>query len=215
MPLDLVHAVRRTTVLTALVAMTWSVPAASAGAQASADDRQTIRPGDVIKVAIFREPDMSLDYVVDETGSVVFAGVGEYNVLGLTKSTLEVRLLADYARRLRDPNIDVTVLRRVRIIGSVNDPGLHLVDATVTIADALAMAGGATALGDPDKVRIIRDGQEVAVDLTVDTRLGASIIRSGDQIFVPERNWVSRNSNVVATALSGSVALVIALFLRR
>ena len=136
-------------------------------------------------------------------------------MLGLTKSTLEVRLLADYARRLRDPNIDVTVLRRVRIIGSVNDPGLHLVDATVTIADALAMAGGATALGDPDKVRIIRDGQEVAVDLTVDTRLGASIIRSGDQIFVPERNWVSRNSNVVATALSGSVALVIALFLRR
>ena len=76
------------------------------------------------------------------------------------------------------------------------------------------MAGGATSLGDPDKVRIIRDGQEIAINLTVDTRLGASIIRSGDQIFVPERSWVSRNSNVVATALSGSVAIVIALFLR-
>ena len=214
MPLDLVHAAQRTTVLGAIVAMTLSLSATSAGAQTTTADSQTIRPGDVIKVAIFREPDMSLDYVVDETGSVVFAGVGEYNVLGLTKAALEVRLLADYALRLRDPNINVTVLRRVRIIGSVNDPGLHLVDATVTIADALAMAGGATSLGDPDKVRIIRDGQEIAINLTVDTRLGASIIRSGDQIFVPERSWVSRNSNVVATALSGSVAIVIALFLR-
>ena len=189
-------------------------PALPAAAQESADENQTIRPGDVIRVFIFREPDMSNDYVVDETGSVIFAGAGEYNVLGYTNATLEKRLLADYGRRLRDPNIDVTVLRRVRIIGSVNDPGLHLVDATVTIADALAMAGGATALGDPDHVRIIRDGQEVAIDLTVDMRLSALIIRSGDQIFVPERSWVSRNSNVVATALSASVALVIALFLR-
>ncbi len=214
MPLNLVHAVRRTTVLTAIVAMTWSLSEASASAQESADASQTIRPGDVIRVAIFREPDMSLDYVVDETGSVVFAGAGEYNVLGDTKATLEVRLLADYGQRLRDPNIDVTVLRRVRIIGSVNDPGLHLVDATVTIADALAMAGGATALGDPDKIQIIRDGQEIAIDISADTRLSDSIIRSGDQIFVPERSWMSRNSNVVATALSASVALVIALFIR-
>ena len=210
--LTLVHAVRRTA--TALIAMMVLSPALPTGTQEAADDHQLIRPGDVIRVSIFREPDMSNDYIVDETGSVIFAGAGEYNVLGDTNATLEARLLADYGRRLRNPNIDVTVLRRVRIIGSVTDPGLHLVDATHTIADALAMAGGATSLGDPDQVRIIRDGQEVAIDLTVDMLLSGSIIRSGDQIFVPERSWLSRNSNVVATTLSASVALVIALLIR-
>jgi polysaccharide export outer membrane protein len=189
-------------------------PAPPIGAQETDEDNQLIRPGDMIRVFIFREPEMSNDYFVDETGSVIFAGAGEYNVLGDTNATLEKRLLADYGRRLRDPNIDVTVLRRIRIIGSVNTPGLHWVDATVTIADVLAMAGGPTSLGDPDQVRIIRDGREVAIDLTVDMLLSGSIIRSGDQIFVPERSWMSRNSNVVATALSASVALVIALFLR-
>lgn len=189
-------------------------PALPSGAQETAGDAQTLRPGDVIRLSIWREDDMSGDFIVDESGSVVFPRVGEYSVLNDTPATLEARLLADYGRTLRDPNIQVIVLKRVRIIGSVNDPGLHLVDQTVTIADALAMAGGATALGDPNKIRIIRDGQEIAIDISSDTRLSGSLIRSGDQIFVPERSWMSRNSNVVATALSASVALAIALFIR-
>ena len=199
-----------------VVAVLLSIPV-PAGAQAVATDRvgeQPLRPGDVIRLFVWREPTMSGDFIIDEDGSVVFARVGEYRVLDETKSSLEVKLLRDYGQYLRDPNIDVTVLRRVPIIGAVTDPGMKLVDPTITVADALALAGGPTPLGDPDNFRIIRDGVEIEIDLSIDTRVGDSVIRSGDQIFVPERSWVSRNSNVVATALSASVALVIALFLR-
>ena len=76
------------------------------------------------------------------------------------------------------------------------------------------MAGGATTLGDQNKIRIIRDGVMVEAELSVDTRLTDSTIRSGDQIFVPERPWLSRNTGVVATGISASVALIIALFIR-
>ena len=175
---------------------------------------QTVRPGDVIRLNIWREPDMSGDFVVDEAGLVVFARVGEYSVLAETPNSLEARLIADYGRFLRDPNINVTVLRRIIVRGAVNDPGLKQVDPTITIAAALALAGGATSLGDQNKIRILRDGQEIEGDVTLDTRLADSIIRSGDQIFVPERSWISRNTGIVATSISGSIALVIALFIR-
>ena len=185
-----------------------------AQAVSSTPEAQTVRPGDVIRLNIWREPDMSGDFVVDEAGLVVFARVGEYSVLAETPNSLEARLIADYGRFLRDPNINVTVLRRIIVRGAVNDPGLKQVDPTITIAAALALAGGATSLGDQNKIRILRDGQEIEGDVTLNTRLADSIIRSGDQIFVPERSWISRNTGIVATSISGSIALVIALFIR-
>lgn len=157
---------------------------------------------------------MSGEFVVDEAGTVVFPRVGEYSVLGDTPESLTSRLQEDFRQYLRNPSIEVTVLRRVRVIGAVNNPGLFQLDPTVTIADALARAGGATALGDPDKIRIIRGGQEIAVDVTSETPIAESPIRSGDQLYVPERSWISRNSGVVAATITGAVSLVIALLVR-
>jgi polysaccharide export outer membrane protein len=186
-------------------------------AQAPTDsirDAQYLNPGDVIRLRIWREPDMSGEYSVDESGIVIFPRLGEYQVLEDTPETLRARLLADYQRYLRNPSIEITILRRVRIIGAVNSPGLHLVGPTLSVADALALAGGPTSIGDPDRIRIFRDGTQVAVDITQNTLIGDSPIRSGDQIFVPERGWVSRNAGVVAATISASVSLVIALFIR-
>lgn len=157
---------------------------------------------------------MSGEFPVDEAGTVVFPRVGEYRVLDDTPETLAARLAADYRQYLVNPSIEVTVLRRVRIIGAVNNPGLFPVDPTVTVADALALAGGATLNGDPNNIRIIRDGQEIAINIRSNTRIADSPIRSGDQIYVPERSWVSRNAPVVAAAITGTISLVIALFIR-
>ena len=165
-------------------------------------------------MSIWREEERSGDYIVDEAGSVVFPRVGEYSVLQETPPSLQAKLLASYGRYLRDPNIDVIVLRRIIVRGAVNEPGLKMADPTITIADALALAGGATSLGDQNKIQIFRDGLVILGDISVDTRLADSIIRSGDQIFVPERGWVRRNTGLVATAASLSVTLLIALFIR-
>lgn len=200
--------------LTAFLSL--AVPAGAQGQEqpVAAAQTQTLRPGDIVRLRIWREPDMSGEFTVDEAGMVVFPRVGEYQVLDDTPETLAARLVADYRQYLVNPSIEVTVLRRVRIIGAVNNPGLFPVDPTVTVADALALAGGATLNGDPDKIRIIRDGVEIAVDIRANTRIADSPIRSGDQIYVPERSWVARNSGVVAAAITGTVSLIIALFIR-
>ncbi len=181
---------------------------------AAAIRAQHLRPGDVIRLQIWREPLMSGEFLVDEAGIVVFPRIGEYRVLDETPESLEAKLLAAYRKYLRNPSIDVTVLRRIRIMGAVKSPGLYPVDPTVTVADAIALAGGATPIGDPTKVQIIRNDEVVTTELNQNTRLADSPIQSGDQLFVPERSWVARNSNVVAATIAGLMSLVIALFIR-
>ncbi|HSG08669.1 MAG TPA: polysaccharide biosynthesis/export family protein [Longimicrobiales bacterium] len=198
------------------LALACLAPAVSAQAPEaqSRSSATTLKPGDIVRLRIWREPDMSGEFTVDEAGMVVFPRVGEYRVLDDTPESLSARLQADYRQYLVNPSIEVTVLRRVRIVGAVNNPGLFPVDPTVTVGDALALAGGPTLNGDPDKVRIIRNGQEIAVNIRANTRLTDSAIQSGDQLYVPERSWISRNSNVVATSIAASVSLIIALFIR-
>ena len=206
----------RNSVFLLTLALACLAPAASAQTPEaqSRSSATTLKPGDIVRLRIWREPDMSGEFTVDEAGMVVFPRVGEYRVLDDTPETLSARLQADYRQYLVNPSIEVTVLRRVRIVGAVNNPGLFPVDPTVTVGDALALAGGPTLNGDPDKVRIIRNGQEIAVDVRANTRLTDSAIQSGDQLYVPERSWISRNSNVVATSIAASVSLIIALFIR-
>lgn len=209
-PLHLHSLIRAAVILPLLFGGATESPVAAQQVGAEVSEHQLLRPGDVIRVRIWREPDMSGEFPVDALGLLVLPRVGEYRVLHETAESLRSRLLTDYQRYLRNPSIEITVLRRVRITGAVNDPGLHLVDPTYTVADALALAGGATPIGNPNKIRIIRDGEQLAVDVRQNTLIIESPIRSGDQIYVPERSWVSRNAGVVAAVITGTVSLIIA-----
>lgn len=176
--------------------------------------RNYLRPGDVIRLNIWREPEMSRDVQVDEAGMAVFPRLGTMSVTGETPESLEAKLLLGYRRFLRNPSMDIIVLRRVRITGAVQTPGLYPVDPTISIADALAMAGGATARGNQKEIRILRNGEELRTVVTEGTVIAESLIQSGDVIFVPERNWVSRNAGVVAASIGAIASLTIALFIR-
>ncbi len=174
-----------------------------------------LRPGDVIRLRVWREPDLSGDFAVDETGVVTFPKIGQFNALEYTPQALKQKMLESYAQYLRNPSIEVTMLRRINILGAVQKPGLYPVDATMTVADALAVAGGATPNGDPHHVDLVRNGVRIQERISSDVNLAATPLRSGDQLFVPERSFVVRNSGLVATAISVSASLIIALFIRR
>ncbi len=166
-------------------------------------------PGDAIRLAFWREPELNGDYQIDESGQVILPIVGSRSVTGMAPSELMDGLLADYARELASPDVAITLLRRVRILGAVSNPGLYLVDPTMTLADALALAGGTTREGKLTGIRVMRDGTEVHQNLASGVRL-AEGIRSGDQILVPERSWLSRHSTVVVGGLISATALILA-----
>ena len=169
------------------------------------------RPGDVVRVRIWREPDLSGDFAIEETGIVVLPRIGPVFAAAETAESLRAKVTAEYEEFLPHSSISVTLLRRVQILGAVRNPGLYPVDPTMTLSDALALAGGSTAQGKAQAVELIRGGERIATRLNVHTTIANSPLRSGDQIYVPERSWISRNAGVVSAALTATVSVVIAL----
>jgi protein involved in polysaccharide export with SLBB domain len=173
-----------------------------------------LKPGDVVRLKIWREPDLSGDFVVDEREHVVFAKIGSVAVAGITTDSLKRMLVRNYSAYLRDPAIDVVLLRRVNILGAVRNPGLYQIDMTMTIADAMSMAGGASEDGRPDRAELRRGGERLTVDLSAHTRLAETPLQSGDQLYFPQRSWISRNPAIVAGTLTALTGIVVTILTR-
>ena len=160
----------------------------------------TIGPGDVLRLRIWREPDMSGDYSVDEKGLVTLPRVGQIDVVSIPGDSLQSVLTERYRVYLNNPSIELTLLRRVSITGAVKVPGVYPLDPTLTITDAIALAGGPAADGKRDRVEIRRAGKIIPADLRSDMPIAASPIQSGDQLYVPYKTWLARNTWLVSAA---------------
>jgi protein involved in polysaccharide export with SLBB domain len=168
-----------------------------------------LAPGDAIQLAFWREPQLGGDFPVDESGTVVLPLLGVRTVTQRSPAELKRTLLAEYAQQVRNQEVRITLLRRVRILGAVKNPGLYRVDPTMTVVDALALAGGATDQGKLKGIQIYRNGQRVDSHLDLNAEL-LQQVRSGDQIVVPQRSWFSRNGGYVVAAGISAVGIIIA-----
>jgi polysaccharide biosynthesis/export protein len=166
-----------------------------------------LQPGDLIRLKIWREPDLSGDYRVDENGVAIFPKIGPLPVSQLSTDSLKSLLVSSYNAYLQNPAVEVTFLRRINVLGEVKSPGLYDVDPTMTVADVVAMAGGVTPDGNSKKIELLRRGQPGSAQIKPHSRLADSSLRSGDQLRVPQRSWLSRNGTVVAASVT-AVALI-------
>jgi polysaccharide export outer membrane protein len=198
--------------LVVTICLTAGLPVTGA-AQERSEPQVILVPGDAVRLKIWREPDLSGDVQVNEDGEAVFPRLGHVRVADIGMDSLETLLVARYAVFLKDPVIDITPLRRISILGAVKNPGLYPIDPTVKLGDAIALAGGATPVGDQNKIQLMRGGKKIDIKLSRDLTVMQSPVRSGDQLFVPERSWISRNPGIVAAAITAS-AVIAATLLR-
>ncbi len=204
---------RRSVTLCLLVLMGCASAAPPPFEPGAAMPEQNLRPGDVVKVQVWREEDLSGEFMVDPSGQVVLPRVGKWDVRHETEASLEARLTEALREDLRNPTVDVVVLRRIQILGAVGRPGLYPLDSTMTLGDALAEAGGISTAGKQNVMEIVRAGERFRIEMDADRRLAELPLRSGDVLYVPERNWFLRNYGVVLTVLTsaaGVAAVVIA-----
>lgn len=164
-----------------------------------------MRAGDILRMKIYREPELSGDYQVNELGAVILPRLGEVRVSEWPVDSLRPRLTRSFAEYLREPTIEVTVLRRIAVTGAVLRPNLYPVDPTMTVLDALALAGGAAPDGVRDRVELRRGDQRLVAQLNQQSMVADLRLQSGDQLYVPQRSWLSRNTWLVST-LIGAVA---------
>jgi polysaccharide export outer membrane protein len=156
-------------------------------------------PGDTIKIAVYQNPDMTIETRISEVGSVTFPLLGPVEVGGLTPAQAEVRIATLLKSGGFVPRAQVTILvtqfrsRQVSVLGQVNHPGRYAIEEpTVRVTDVLAIAGGIASTG-AETVTVMRAGeggeQRIEVDLLglFDGPGQAKNIElgNGDTVFVP------------------------------
>jgi len=154
--------------------------------------------GDVVRITIFQQQDMTTETRVAETGTITFPLIGPVEVGGGTAKQAEDRIarLLKSKGFVKDPQVNVTVLQfnsqLVSVLGHVNRPGrFPLQEGTYYLTDALALAGGIAADG-ADTVTLVRQRGGKTVTLEVDLpglfkSNGALVnpeVVGGDSIFV-------------------------------
>ncbi|MBX2810169.1 MAG: SLBB domain-containing protein [Myxococcales bacterium] len=152
----------------------------------------TPKSGDAIEVRFSREPDRGGTFQIDDTGEVPLPFLGRLQILELNTGELRALLTRRYEEQLPNQTVYVRVLRKVRVLGAVTEPGVYFVDDTTNLADAIARAGGVRPDGNLTAVRIRREGREVTTNIKV-AAMSVPKLESGDQIFVPRRTWLARN----------------------
>lgn len=179
----------------------------SPGGEVRAGVKDALAAGDAIRLSSWREPQIAGVYTVDEAGMVSLPMIGPRKATEVPAPEFKRQLEAEYAKQLRNQEVQITTLRRVRVLGAVKSPGIYHVDPTMNLADAIALAGGATYDGKLKGVRILRGDKEIRFDLTSRAPLE---VRSGDQIMVPQRSWLARNGVMLAAATISAVGILLA-----
>ena len=171
-----------------------------------------LMPGDILRVAVWRELDISGDFQVDQDGTLVLPLLGKLLVTDRAWNIVKDDLMQDYLRDLRNPSIELTPFRNVYVLGEVNLPGRYNVHPTDdNLAGAVSLASGVTPDGDVTNMRIVRDGVIILDGIAGEQRLAELGIRSGDQLFIGRRGWLDRNSTFIASAILSLSGIVVAI----
>jgi polysaccharide export outer membrane protein len=172
--------------------------AASAVAAAQAPD-YNLGPGDVVRITVFQNPDLTTETRVSETGTITFPLIGSVAAGGRSASQVEAMI----TQRLRDggfvnrPQVNATVLQfksiQVSVLGQVNRPGKYPLEQTQNrLTEVLALAGGVTNLG-ADVVTLVtsENGKETKIEIDVPELIRSVdkakdvMLKNGDVIYVP------------------------------
>ncbi len=122
------------------------------------------------------------------------------------------RFLTQYAN---EPQVLLEPLLRVSVAGEVREPRLYSLVPETTVAQAVAQAGGPTADGRLNHVRIIRGKQVITADLTrPDGQWVQAWVQSGDQIFVTRRSSLFRDVVGPLASLAAAAAAIVTLATR-
>ncbi|MGD9810708.1 MAG: polysaccharide biosynthesis/export family protein [Sphingobium sp.] len=149
----------------------------------------TLEPGDQIGITTFNEAGLSKQLTLEPDGTIDMPLIGRMPASGRTVQQLALEIEAALAKGyIRDPkvSIELTTKRPYYILGEVRNPGEYPTTPGMTVLNAIAKAGGFTAIANRKKVFIRRKGanSEEETKLTVSTPvLPGDTVRIGERYF--------------------------------
>lgn len=176
---------------------------------------QGIGPGDVVRMAVRDEPALSGDFPVGEDGSVLLPLIGLIRVENRPFEEVRREIGSALSRELVDPEIQVTPLVRISVLGEVRRPGLFPVDPTQNVGEVLATAGGFTPLADRDDVSLVRRDRVVPLDYDPNAPELRIPLRSGDRVVVGKKGWFEEHLAIFVSAAASVAASAATAFIVR
>lgn len=154
--------------------------------------------GDVVRINVYQNPDLTLESRVSESGVISYPLLGTIRIGGLGVSAAE-RLIADGLRKgnfVKQPQVSLVLLQvrgnQVSVLGQVNRPGRYPLEVADTrLTDLLAAAGGvATTGGEVLVITGARNGKPFRTELDLSSLFAPEgrgqdlVLQNGDVIWV-------------------------------
>ena len=155
---------------------------------------------DLVNIKVFQEDDLQTTERVARDGTITFPFIGAVSLAGRTLQESAELLQARLREYLVHPQITVRVVeyskRRFTVLGQVSKPGNYELpdDSTLTLLEAIGMAGGYTRIANPSKITVKRQGSRGedslfrldAARMAKDKDSPRFEVQSGDTIMVGE-----------------------------
>ena len=140
----------------------------------SADNDYLMGTGDVLRITVYGQPDLTTEVRVGESGNITFPLIGEIKLAGRSPAQGETEISQRLSKGgfILKPFVSLNVVQyrsqQISVLGRVNRPGKFTLEKISRMTDALALAGGIIIDG-ADTVTLVRtrDGKLEYSDIDV------------------------------------------------
>jgi polysaccharide export outer membrane protein len=166
-------------------------------ADAARNDPRTrpyvIGVSDVVRVTVWRDPNLSTDAAVRPDGTITLPLVGEIVAAGRTVVELQGDIGEHLSAFAKDAVVTIAVVEvnsyRFTVAGNVERPGMFTPRYYVTVSEAIALAAGPNRYASTGKMVIVRGTSRIPIDY--DAILSGKspeqdvVVLAGDAVRVP------------------------------
>lgn len=167
-------------------------------AQAQSSGPYKLRHGDALMVSVWRDEALQMEVRVLPDGSITFPLAGRVEVVGLSTTEAELRIVEKLKKYIPEAVVTVVITaaegNRVYVIGKVVNPGaVVMTSPDTTVLQMLSQVGGLDRFADGNAIRVLRNtarGPQILPvrynDLVKGSQLESNVVlMPGDTILVP------------------------------
>jgi len=164
---------------------------------AAAEKAYYIGAGDVLEIAVWKDPDLSRTLIVPPDGVVAFPLIDSIRVTNLTVADLKKVVTQKLSEFVPDATVTVMLTEinslKAYVIGKVNAPGAFPITLETNVMQILAQAGGLTPFASGGSIKILRQKDSQTAQIPFDygeVEKGKNleqniILKAGDVVVVP------------------------------
>lgn len=156
---------------------------------------------DSLDINVWKNPELSTRAIIRPDGTITMPLIGDLHAAGKTPSELKEQIESRLVNYIKLEGTEITIAvtnaasYRFTVSGEVGSPGIFTSAYYVTVAEAIALAGGFSRFASRDRLKLMRrdprtgEVREIPIDYTriesgerIDMNL---VLMSGDSLYVP------------------------------